>query len=67
MAAFPRMMMIMMTIKMNGVMMIMQEKRGLTDGSFPSYDDDHDDDQDEWCDDDHVGEEGVDRWQLSLV
>ena len=45
-----------------------EEKRRLTDGSFPSYDDydddvDDDDDgddddqyeQDEWCDDDHVG------------
>ena len=44
----------------------------MTDGSFLSYDgdDDVDDDQyeqDEWCDDDHVGEEGVDRWQLSLA
>ena len=47
-------------------------RRGSTDGSFLSYDgdDDVDDDQyeqDEWCDDDHVGEEGVDRWQLSLA
>ena len=49
----------------HGMMMIMQEKRGLTDGSFPSYDDyddeydyDDDDDHDAWdgqCDDDHVG------------
>ena len=29
--------------------------------------DDGNNEQNAWYDDDHVGEEGVDRWQLSLV